>query len=373
MPSHIASLRRPVLAFFVAGVSAAALATPASAATQAFTYTGAPQTWVVPQGVTQATFDLRGSSSGPDSGRGGRATATIPVTPGATVQVNVGGMAQFDSTTGFPGGGGFNGGGNAFWGAGGGGATDIRIGGTELTDRVLVAGGGGGGGIPMSGSAIGGAGGGLMGMPGGEPSPGSGGGQTEGGDGGGVGGNGTFGQGGNNPPQDSGGGGGGGYYGGGAGDFGGGGGGSGYGPAGTTFETGVNNGPGAATVEYVEPPAPNSTPAIEGFSVTPRKFASGGPTKLNRAKAPTVNLTLSEDAEVTFRVRGAPRKNLARAERKTRKVTVELSEGANSLPLEDVLGGKALKPRRYTLKAVATDSAAQRSKPASAKFRVVRP
>ena len=42
--------------------------------------------------------------------------------------------------------GGFNGGGSAdgSGGFGGGGASDIRIGGTALTDRVLVAGGGGG-------------------------------------------------------------------------------------------------------------------------------------------------------------------------------------------------------------------------------------
>lgn len=43
----------------------------------------------------------------------------------------------------------------------GGGASDIRIGGTSLSNRVLVAAGGGGGGI--SGSPSGGAGGGTVG------------------------------------------------------------------------------------------------------------------------------------------------------------------------------------------------------------------
>ena len=70
--------------------------------------------------------------------------------------------------------GGFNGGGDGAvdnfgqLGSGGGGASDIRIGGTTLEDRVLVAGGGGGGGGAScnSASAVGGNGGGLVGLPG---------------------------------------------------------------------------------------------------------------------------------------------------------------------------------------------------------------
>jgi hypothetical protein len=113
---------------------------PASATTETFNFTGAAQTWTVPAGLTEATFDLYGAQGGgiPGDplflpGLGGRATATIAVTPGASIQVNVGGQGGI-----FGGGGGFNG--------GGGGASDIRIGGTALTDRVLVAGGGGGSG-----------------------------------------------------------------------------------------------------------------------------------------------------------------------------------------------------------------------------------
>ena len=146
---------------------------PASATTETFSFTGAAQTWTVPAGVTEATFDLlRGAGSAgrvvtPPSaaGLGARATATIPVTPGDSIQVNVGGQAP--SVRGLqrrgrrrpapaPVG-------------GGGGASDIRIGGTALTDRVLVAGGGGGPGQTScnNASTAGGDGGGLSGLDGG--------------------------------------------------------------------------------------------------------------------------------------------------------------------------------------------------------------
>src|SRR5918994_7309686 len=107
-----------------------------------FSYTGAAQSWTVPEGVTQATFDVYGAGGGGAStrsfgGRGGEAKATISVTPGETLQVNVGGrggegVKGTDIT--IPGGaGGFNG------GAAGGNAGDN---GTDLTS------GGGGGGAP---------------------------------------------------------------------------------------------------------------------------------------------------------------------------------------------------------------------------------
>src|SRR5437773_11875856 len=86
-----------------------------------FAYTGAAQTWTVPAGVTQATFDLYGAAGGtraaPAAGLGGRATATIAVTAGDTLQVNVGGRGG----NGPQGDGGFNGGGSATGGAGAGG------------------------------------------------------------------------------------------------------------------------------------------------------------------------------------------------------------------------------------------------------------
>jgi hypothetical protein len=78
-------------------------------------HTGGAQTWTVPAGVTEATFDVYGAQGGSGyvafdaAGKGGRATATIAVTPGETFQINVGGRGGAG-----PGGaGGFNGGGVA--------------------------------------------------------------------------------------------------------------------------------------------------------------------------------------------------------------------------------------------------------------------
>ncbi|HZR83776.1 MAG TPA: hypothetical protein VFD92_21955 [Candidatus Binatia bacterium] len=116
--------------------------------------------WVVPSGVTTATFELFGASGAGTGGvlavsyqgDGGKTIGTIAVTPGETLKINVGGAPP----------GGINGGGSGgassqdcsvvdlgnqqCLGAGGGGASDVRQGGTALANRVLVAGGGGGAG-----------------------------------------------------------------------------------------------------------------------------------------------------------------------------------------------------------------------------------
>ena len=78
-------------------------------------------------------------TSEPDSkGKGGRVTSTMIVTPGDTLYLYV--ERRFVSTGGS---GGWNGGGNGGnWSCGGGGASDIRINGTELVNRIIVAGGG---------------------------------------------------------------------------------------------------------------------------------------------------------------------------------------------------------------------------------------
>jgi len=204
-------------------------------------YTGAAQTYTVPSGVTAVDVDARGAQGGSNGsvsfgGAGARVQARLSVTPGQVLNLYVGGAG---STAPFaPGGAGYNGGGNGGYGSGsraggGGGATDIRVGGTALTDRVLVAAGGGGSGAPngapggAGGAATGGNGGGSGGS-----SPGTGATQVAGGASGGglgTGGSGTS----------IGGGGGGGYYGGGAStNSGGGGGGSSWAtPTGTTNVT----------------------------------------------------------------------------------------------------------------------------------------
>jgi hypothetical protein len=251
-------------------------AASAHATTETFQYTGASQTWIVPAGVTEATFDLYGAVGGNSGsgnplrtpGFGGRATATLQVEPGTSIQVNVGGSGGFIATLAA---GGFNGGGDgpAIGGPGhaGGGASDVRIGGVALTDRALVAGGGGGAG---NNGVVGGDGGGEAGS---DATPGGDGGtQTTGGAGDSAGMPGSFGMGGDaacsflavcGSSLPAPGAGGGGWYGGGGGDSTtGGGGGSGHGPPGTVFEVGVRDGNGLATVTYTEaPPEPPAEPA----------------------------------------------------------------------------------------------------------------
>ena len=132
---------------------------------QVFTYTGAQQVFTVPAGVTTLTVDAYGAQGGSNSpstniNYGGYVQADIAVTPGALIYVYVG-----EQPTGLTGG--FNGGGNGETaGKGGGGASDIRIGGTTYAERVIVAGGAGGGGYWSGQEVHGGLGGGLVGGPG---------------------------------------------------------------------------------------------------------------------------------------------------------------------------------------------------------------
>ena len=234
--------------------------------------------FVVPEDVCEITVEAFGAEGGSEDeedatgGLGGSATATIPVTPGEELEVNVGEAGEHGDDGG---GGGFNGGGDGGGsvigdpGGGGGGASDVRAAPFGLGDRLVIAGGGGGGGAD---DPEGGGGGGLSGEDGedGDGTPGGGGGtQTAEGQGGenastpaASGQDGSLGQGGDGGGSgilnDSGGGGGGGLHGGGGGagddettdDGGGGGGGSGWGPPGTVFQTGVNEGSGFVGLTY---------------------------------------------------------------------------------------------------------------------------
>jgi len=272
--------------------------------TVTFNYTGAVETWTVPTGVTQATFDLYGAGGGStvtsgNGGKGGRVMTTLMVTPGATYQIRVGGRD------------GYNGGGTTPSGAtsNGGGASDVRTGAFGLPDRVLVAGGGGGAGKdsiriapPARPIILPGGNGGNGGYPSGTAgtaidasgTSGAGGSQTAGG------GenyitvyNGSLGQGGIVvSPDGNGGGGGGGYYGGGASvgigsltPGGGGGGGSSYGPAGATFETGVRDGDGLVIITYTSPNTGNPT----NTPVVPTATPTNTPQPSTLASAATLN------------------------------------------------------------------------------------
>lgn len=112
--------------------------------TVTFSYTGGVQTWTAPACATTVVFEAWGAQGSQGGGQGGYAKGTMTVTPGQTYEIYVGGQ------------GGWNGGGTGNGGRHGGGASDIRLGGSTLNDRILVAGGGGGEGTGGSGGAGGG-------------------------------------------------------------------------------------------------------------------------------------------------------------------------------------------------------------------------
>lgn len=259
-----------------------------------FNYTGRMQTWTVPAGVHRAFFDVRGAQGGGNDvfllpiiqgGKGGRTLAEVRVVPGEVIHIFVGGKGGDGGTcpnravtppSPEESRGGFNGGGNGggcghggSGGGGGGGASDIRVDGTHLANRIIIAGGGGGSSEKLyapCGLSHGGGGGGLEGSNGRAAVSGCIGGTGGTKTGGGSQadypeGRGTLGFGGNGklPSFQSagGGGGGGGYYGGGGGWLGaGGGGGSGFGPRvdfpPVKFYTGENKGNGRVAVTFSE-------------------------------------------------------------------------------------------------------------------------
>lgn len=226
-------------------------------ATKTRTTPGA-ETWTIPTGVTSLVLEAWGASgaggettgcgSGGGGGAGGYSKGTLSVTSNTPLYLNTGavggagaggGWAEYDAP-----------------GGAGGGASDIRYGGSALANRKIVAGGGGGGGggyddfvVDCYSGNAGGAGGGTNGNDG-SGSCGNGiGGTQSSGDATGVG---TAG-------GTASGGGGGGYYGGtgaGSGCYGiGGGGGSGYigGVASGTMSSGVWSGNGKVVVSYYYP------------------------------------------------------------------------------------------------------------------------
>lgn len=291
--------------------------------TQTLSYTGSAQTFTLPNLCTnQVTITCFGASGaagstnsgsgspGGSGGNGARVSGIYNMTSGTVLNIFVGGVGTGSL-------GGFNGGGNGASnnsGAGGG-ASDVRVSGTGLGNRVIVAGGGGGGGNGGCYSAtLPGGNGGNSGINGsnGANSPAGGGGFGGSGSNGGaagvgctfasgtIGGNGasgTGGSGGNGVAvcssgfNTSGGGGGGGYVGGGGGgggtagtssctlnDTGGGGGGAGgtsyTSPAATNtvISNGINSGNGYIVVSYfagnVVSVVASSTTICSGNSVT---------------------------------------------------------------------------------------------------------
>jgi len=132
---------------------------------QAFAYTGQAQKYTVPKCAKNVYVEAYGAA-GAYSANGGEVSATIPVTPGETLIVMVGSQGSVAVGRGFNGGGRGARNKTSSDGASGGGATDLREGGSGLAQRVVVAGGGG--------SASGGGYGGEGGAGGGIPAGGSG-------------------------------------------------------------------------------------------------------------------------------------------------------------------------------------------------------
>ncbi len=119
-----------------------------------FSFKSGPQFWTVPVGAGSVHAEIYGAQGGSArGGKGGHVAADLSLQPGTKLILYVGGQ---------PGGAeeGVNGGGKGCGkGTGGGGASDIRLDGNDLSKRILVAGGGGGAGY----DGTGGAGGGLIG------------------------------------------------------------------------------------------------------------------------------------------------------------------------------------------------------------------
>ncbi|MFC5011560.1 Ig-like domain-containing protein [Nocardioides plantarum] len=131
-----------------------------------FGYTGAPDSFIVPAGVTSLEVSAYGASGGSATpndgsgltalgGRGSVVSTVLDVVPGTVYSVNVGGRGGDNGDGGGAAGwnGGGAGGGASRVGAGGGGATDLRScapedsGCDSLASRILVAAGGGGAGF----------------------------------------------------------------------------------------------------------------------------------------------------------------------------------------------------------------------------------
>lgn len=134
-----------------------------SACTISFPFSGDSYQWTAPSSGTYI-FEVWGAQGGNAGyngavttygGKGGYAQGSMTLVAGQDVFVYVGGQGAGETSTGTLESlaGGFNGGGVGYNGnsttdrraAGGGGATDIRIDGNALSNRVIVAGGGGGG------------------------------------------------------------------------------------------------------------------------------------------------------------------------------------------------------------------------------------
>lgn len=299
---------------------------------QTFQYTGSTQQFTVPAGVRSITIDAIGgrggngaASGGGNGGAAGEIRATVPVVPGDTLNVAVGGAGtSAASGAGNPVPGGFGGGSGGTGGlrscvlvvfvnvcsnrgGGGGGASAVYTGSLSVATALVVAGGGGGGG-GNGDFGLGTSNGGNGGGPASSGASGSGTGPGGGGSAGGAGGGFNGGNGGNSSNAGGGGGGGGGGWfaggggsGGGTGGGGGGGGGGGRSfaaPNATIQSTGSSSSMtnGRVIISWTTPPTmttltsspnPSSFRQTVAFTATVAPVTPPGP-------APTGNVTFRE-------------------------------------------------------------------------------
>lgn len=106
--------------------------------TQTFNAIAAEQTWTVPAGVDTVGLVCIGASGQNSTSFVGYVSGDLPVTPGTTLYIYAGGAGSPNAAISSFNGGYYNG------NASGGGASDVRVGGNTLTDRVIVAYGTGG-------------------------------------------------------------------------------------------------------------------------------------------------------------------------------------------------------------------------------------
>lgn len=134
-------------------------------------YTGAPQFYTVASDVNEMYVKVYGAAGGPGGVAGDTVWGRLAVTPGQTLQLNIGGSGAV-ATGGGAAAGGWNGGGSVATSSqnpapAGGGASDVRVCANPrsvacgLADRAVVAGGGGGNNVTAYGLS-GGIGGGEL-------------------------------------------------------------------------------------------------------------------------------------------------------------------------------------------------------------------
>jgi DNA-binding beta-propeller fold protein YncE len=159
----------------------------------------------------------------------------------------------------------------------------------------------------------------------------------------------------------------------------------------TVFDR-VSDGSGPQPPQPNPPLPPDTTkPLLSALSFSPARFRAAGSGPSISARVGTkVSYSLSEPAAVSFKVERAlpgrragkrcvkPRRSNRRAKRCTRYVTQrggfahQGAAGKNSFTFRGRLRGRKLAPGKYRLRAVAADSAANKSLAERSSFRIVR-